>query len=30
LQIVEPIHWGAWSGRREFLSGQEMIVAVKP
>jgi SAM-dependent methyltransferase len=30
LQLVEPIHWGAWSGRREFLSGQEIIVAVKP
>lgn len=29
LQIVEPIHWGGWSGRRDFLSGQDIIVAQK-
>jgi SAM-dependent methyltransferase len=29
LQIKEPIHYGAWSGRGEFLSFQDLILAFK-
>lgn len=28
LSIVEPIHYGAWPGRRSFLSYQDIVVAV--
>ena len=27
LRIQEPVHYGSWSGRREFLSSQDIIVA---
>lgn len=30
LEIVEPIHYGLWSGRRDGLSGQDIVIAVKP
>jgi ubiquinone/menaquinone biosynthesis C-methylase UbiE len=29
LHILEPIHYGSWSGRDEFLSSQDIIVAAK-
>lgn len=29
LQILEPLHYGSWSGRDEFLSSQDIIVAEK-
>jgi ubiquinone/menaquinone biosynthesis C-methylase UbiE len=29
LGILEPIHYGSWSGREEFLSSQDIIVAEK-
>ena len=29
LRIREPIHYGSWSGRGEFLSSQDIIVAEK-
>jgi ubiquinone/menaquinone biosynthesis C-methylase UbiE len=29
LQILEPIRYGSWSGRDEFLSSQDIIVAEK-
>jgi SAM-dependent methyltransferase len=29
LEIVEPIHWGGWSGRVEHLSSQDIVVAVR-
>ena len=29
LAIVEPIHCGSWPGRREYLSYQDIVVAVK-
>jgi SAM-dependent methyltransferase len=29
LEIVEPIHYGSWSGREEFLSLQDIVVARK-
>jgi len=29
LSIREPIHYGAWCGRKEFLSYQDIVIAVK-
>ncbi len=29
LRIAEPIRWGSWSGRRPFLSVQDVVVAEK-
>lgn len=29
LKIIQPIHYGSWCGRTEFLSYQDMIIAVK-
>ena len=29
LKIVEPIHYGSWCGRENFLSFQDVIVAIK-
>jgi SAM-dependent methyltransferase len=29
LEIVEPLHYGAWSGRTPYVSGQDMVLAVK-
>ena len=29
FQIEEPIRYGAWSGRSEHLSGQDVVVAIK-
>lgn len=29
LKVIEPIHWGSWSGRRNFLSLQDVIIAEK-
>ena len=29
LKIIEPIHYGNWCGRKEFLSGQDIVVAEK-
>jgi SAM-dependent methyltransferase len=29
LKIVQPIHYGSWCGRKEFLSFQDIIVAEK-
>lgn len=29
LRILEPLHYGSWSGRGEFLSSQDIIVAEK-
>lgn len=29
LQICEPIHYGHWTGRKEFLSGQDIVIARK-
>lgn len=29
LNIVEPIHYGSWCGRKNFLSYQDIIIAVK-
>jgi hypothetical protein len=29
LRIMEPIHYGSWCGRRNFLSYQDIIVASK-
>lgn len=29
LQIQEPIHYGAWCGRKHYLSGQDIIIAKK-
>lgn len=29
LDIIEPVHYGSWSGRKEFLSFQDIIVASK-
>jgi SAM-dependent methyltransferase len=29
LAVVEPIHYGSWCGRREFLSFQDIVVATK-
>jgi SAM-dependent methyltransferase len=29
LLIVEPVHYGDWSGRKRFVSSQDMIIAVK-
>jgi SAM-dependent methyltransferase len=29
LRIQEPLHYGSWSGRREHLSSQDIIMAVK-
>jgi SAM-dependent methyltransferase len=29
LHIVDPIHYGRWSGRKQFLSKQDIVVAVK-
>jgi len=30
LTIIEPIHYGSWSGRQDHLDYQDIIVAVKP
>lgn len=29
LAIVEPVHYGAWPGRRDFLSYQDIVVALR-
>ena len=29
LKIVEPIHYGSWCGRENFLSFQDIIIAIK-
>ena len=29
LEIKEPIHYGAWSEREEFLSYQDLLLALK-
>jgi ubiquinone/menaquinone biosynthesis C-methylase UbiE len=29
LKIIEPIHYGNWCGRKEYLSGQDIVVAEK-
>lgn len=29
LDIIEPIHYGRWSGRSEFLTKQDVVVAIK-
>ena len=29
LEIAEPIHYGSWCGRIEFLNYQDIILAVK-
>lgn len=29
LEIAEPVHWGSWCGRVEYLSYQDIVVAVK-
>jgi hypothetical protein len=29
LGIVEPIHFGSWSGRNNFLSYQDVVIARK-
>jgi ubiquinone/menaquinone biosynthesis C-methylase UbiE len=29
LNIVEPIHYGFWCGRKKFLSKQDIVIAVK-
>ncbi len=29
LTLAEPIHYGAWCGRKEFLSYQDIVVGVK-
>jgi len=29
LEIQEPILWGSWCGRLQFLSGQDIIIAYK-
>ena len=29
LEFVEPVHYGSWSGRKQFLSFQDLILAVK-
>jgi len=30
LLIIEPIHFGSWSGRGEFVDVQDIIIATKP
>lgn len=30
LTVVEPVHYGSWCGRKNFLSYQDIIVAIKP
>ena len=30
LKIIDPIHFGSWSGRKEFLSSQDIVLASKP
>jgi ubiquinone/menaquinone biosynthesis C-methylase UbiE len=29
LNIIEPIHYGSWCGREEFLSYQDLVIATK-
>ncbi|HEX4583080.1 MAG TPA: class I SAM-dependent methyltransferase [Acidobacteriaceae bacterium] len=29
LSIREPIHYGAWCGRKKYLSGQDIVIATK-
>ncbi len=29
LSIAEPIHYGSWPGRKDFLSYQDIVVALK-
>ncbi|RKZ20693.1 class I SAM-dependent methyltransferase, partial [bacterium] len=28
--VIEAIHYGSWCGRKEYLNGQDIIVARKP
>jgi SAM-dependent methyltransferase len=30
LSVQEPIHWGAWCGRSDYLAFQDVVLAVKP
>ncbi len=30
LELREPLHYGAWSGRTDGMSGQDVAIAVKP
>jgi ubiquinone/menaquinone biosynthesis C-methylase UbiE len=30
LKVQEPLHYGSWSGRTDFLSYQDVMIAVKP
>jgi SAM-dependent methyltransferase len=30
LSVKEPIHWGAWCGRSDYLTFQDVVLAVKP
>jgi len=29
LRVVEPVHYGSWSGRDEFVSFQNIVIATK-
>ena len=29
MKIIEPIHYGSWSGRKNYLSYQDIVIAVK-
>lgn len=29
LEIIDPIHYGSWSGRKDFLSYQDLVIARK-
>jgi len=29
LTVVPPVHYGFWCGRSRFLSGQDIVLAVK-
>ncbi|OBG33205.1 hypothetical protein A5672_24725 [Mycobacterium alsense] len=30
LNVQEPLRYGSWCGRKEYLSGQDVVIAVKP
>ena len=30
LQLVEPVHYGSWPGRKKFLSYQDILLATRP
>jgi SAM-dependent methyltransferase len=30
LKIIEPVHWGSWSGRKDSLSVQDIVIAENP